>query len=40
VPAALRARGIAPARRAFLRGIVDRTSGVVYSRRALPTLAG
>lgn len=38
VPAALKAPGMAPARRAFLQGIIDRTSHIVYSRRALPTL--
>lgn len=40
VPAELAEPGLDPARRAFLQGVQDRTSKVVYSRRALPTLAG
>lgn len=39
VPTALTAPGVAPNRRDFLQGIINRTSHTVYSRRALPTLS-
>lgn len=38
VPATLATRGLSAASRAFLQGIVDRTSRTVFSRSALPTL--
>lgn len=39
VPAGLTAPNVDPDRRAFLQGILNRTSHTVYSRRALPTLS-